>query len=374
MYRGSSSLLLFALFSIVFQHDRSIAAGRFPPTPDEMRRNRFSRIIRMDLEDDTGQSAGKVKDFILNRRSGTVMFGIVTSGGTLGLGRSHKIVPAGTLNANTAKTGAIGFSVSRFKLAEAFDFKRRDLASLQQPGRARELDVIFGLARATQSPSTNHGLQPTGSRATRNPKTSREDRLELASELLGLTVATRNQKIGKISDLLIDPSGHRETIALVASSHALKHRKTYAIPLRRLESTTNNQLSLDAELIAFSTAPRFDLRAWENGSSSETVCWYDDVEPDNTARNFNPENVAQTTPLNQSESMPDLRLTQQIRQEIARAPGLSFTARNVKVVTMSGKVTLKGPVMTPGEKERILNIARKVAGKAGVTDQLEVKQ
>ncbi len=103
MNRASRLFLLLAPLLIGSLHDRASAASSFAPTADEMRRNRFSHIIRMDLEDDTGQSAGKVRDFILSRRTGTVRFGIVVSGGTLGLGRSHKVVPAGTLNANTAK-------------------------------------------------------------------------------------------------------------------------------------------------------------------------------------------------------------------------------------------------------------------------------
>ncbi len=270
-------------------------------------------------------------------------------------------------------------SVSRFKLAEAYDFKRPELATLQQPGRARQLDVIFGLAQpgqsfTTPSSNTSASLQPTGSRTIRGPKNAFADQLELASDLIGQSVITRNQqKIGKISDLLIDPSGHRPAIAIISAGHLLKHRKTYAVPIRRLESTGINQLSIDAELIAFDSAPKFDLRAWENGISSETVCWYDDVAPDNTGRNLNIGNVSKPAPLNQSESRPDLRVTEQIRQEIARAPGLSFTAKNVKVVTVSGKVTLRGPVLTHGEKDRIVTIARKAAGVASVTDELEIK-
>src|SRR5260221_10798018 len=129
---------------------------------------------------DPGKRADKVGIFILRGRTASVRFEIVVGGGSLGLGRSHKVVPAETLNANTAKTSAIGLSVSRFKLAEAYDFKRPELATLQQPGRARQLDVIFGLAQpgqsfTTPSSNTSASLQPTGTRTIRGPKNAFAD-------------------------------------------------------------------------------------------------------------------------------------------------------------------------------------------------------
>ena len=355
-----------------------MAANSFGPTPGELRRSRFSQIIRMDLEDDHGQLAGKIKDFILSRRTGRVRFGIVVSGGTFGLGRLHKVVPAATLNSNTAKTSAIGLSVSRFKLAEAFDFKHRELAALQHPGRAKELDLIFGLAGPNLTPvvisNSNPITSPGGVSSIHDSKKPSEEKLELASELIGQSVTTLSrQRVGKVADLLVDPSGHRPTIAIVSSSRFLKRGNAFTIPVRRLSPVDKNVLSTDAELIAFDSAPKFDLRAWENGTLSDTICSYNDLEPGNTRTKHAAEIVSKPIHLEQSEATVDLRITQQIRQEIAQAPGLSFTARNVTVVTKSGEVTLRGPVLTSDEKARILVIARETAGVSQVKDELEVK-
>ncbi len=51
----------------------------------------------------------------------------------------------------------------------------------------------------------------------------------------------------------------------------------------------------------------------------------------------------------------------------------SVDAKNVKIITVAGKVTLRGPVNTTGEKSGIEAIARNIAGDANVNDQLEVK-
>jgi osmotically-inducible protein OsmY len=53
---------------------------------------------------------------------------------------------------------------------------------------------------------------------------------------------------------------------------------------------------------------------------------------------------------------------------------LSMTAKNVKIVTAGGQVTLRGPVKTAQEKTKIAQIAKSVAGGAQVVDQLDVKE
>jgi osmotically-inducible protein OsmY len=51
---------------------------------------------------------------------------------------------------------------------------------------------------------------------------------------------------------------------------------------------------------------------------------------------------------------------------------LSTTARNVKVVTVSGTVFLRGPVKSEHEKAAIADRAQQIAGPGHVIDQLEI--
>src|SRR5437870_4142781 len=66
--------------------------------------------------------------------------------------------------------------------------------------------------------------------------------------------------------------------------------------------------------------------------------------PDNTGRNVRDRSGATLTPGDQSEAKDDLRLTQQIRKAIMADKSLSTTAKNVKIMTINGAVTLRGPV------------------------------
>lgn len=95
-------------------------------------------------------------------------------------------------------------------------------------------------------------------------------------------------------------------------------------------------------------------------------------KPDNTKVNKRDTDSAALTPLDQGENESDLKVTQQIRQAVMADDSLSFTAKNVKIITMKGKVTLRGPVKTAAERSSIEGAARKVAGANMVDNQLEV--
>jgi hyperosmotically inducible periplasmic protein len=96
--------------------------------------------------------------------------------------------------------------------------------------------------------------------------------------------------------------------------------------------------------------------------------------PDNTKVNERDTNSAAPTPGDQGNNASDLKITQQIRQAVMADGSLSFTAKNVKIITQNGKVTLRGPVNSEDERNRIEAAARKVAGAAQVDNQLEVKK
>jgi hyperosmotically inducible protein len=96
--------------------------------------------------------------------------------------------------------------------------------------------------------------------------------------------------------------------------------------------------------------------------------------PDNTKVNERDTNAAAPTPGDQGNNASDLKITQKIRQAVMGDGALSFTAKNVKIITQNGKVTLRGPVNSEDERSRIEAAARKVAGVAQVDNQLEVKK
>jgi len=96
------------------------------------------------------------------------------------------------------------------------------------------------------------------------------------------------------------------------------------------------------------------------------------VEPDNTGRNVRDRSGDTKTPGDQSENEADRTITQNIRQAITADDSLSTNAKNVKIITNDGTVTLRGPVKSEKEKAEIEAKAKQVAGVKKVDNQLEV--
>jgi len=70
----------------------------------------------------------------------------------------------------------------------------------------------------------------------------------------------------------------------------------------------------------------------------------------------------------------DLDLTQRIRKAVMHDESLSFAARNVKIITRDGHVTLRGRVNSDAEKDAIYQTALREAGAGHVDNQLELDQ
>ena len=99
----------------------------------------------------------------------------------------------------------------------------------------------------------------------------------------------------------------------------------------------------------------------------------DKTKPDNTAINERDRSRETQTSGDQSNSSADLKITQAIRQALVKDSELSMTAKNIKIITDNGQVTLRGPVKNAQEKAKIDQLARSAAGGAKIVDQLDVK-
>ncbi len=94
---------------------------------------------------------------------------------------------------------------------------------------------------------------------------------------------------------------------------------------------------------------------------------------DNTARNARDRSGQAKTSGDQSNSSGDIQITAATRRAVVHDGSLSMLAKNVKIITANGMVTLRGPVNTAAEKATIEKLAHAAAGKAKIANQLEVK-
>lgn len=94
--------------------------------------------------------------------------------------------------------------------------------------------------------------------------------------------------------------------------------------------------------------------------------------PDNTKVNKRDRDDKTLTPPDQSNTYSDRSITKGLRKAVVKAD-LSMNAKNIKIITRKGVVTLRGPVESKEEVEKIAELAKATPGFKSLNNKLEVK-
>jgi hyperosmotically inducible protein len=92
--------------------------------------------------------------------------------------------------------------------------------------------------------------------------------------------------------------------------------------------------------------------------------------PDNSGQN----KVQTTTADHQSNVKADRLTTAQVRKAIMADKDLSTYGHNIKIITVNGTVTLKGPVKSEEEKQKIASDVSGIVSTDKLTNALTVKE
>ena len=218
---------------------------------------------------------------------------------------------------------------------------------------------------------------------------SRLSQLQKASKLIGTPVNNlQAEKLGKVENILVDlPAGRLVAVVVSSGGFLGMGDELSAVPPTALRFTADRDtLQLDASKELLASAPHFKANQWPDFAqpaysggvyraykvdpyfTSDAA-----TQPDNTKLNVRDRSSSTLTPLDQGNSKADLDTTAQIRKEVIAVKDISVNAKNVKIITVDGRVTLRGPVKTAEEKRLIGEIADRIARSENVDNQLEVK-
>jgi hypothetical protein len=197
----------------------------------------------------------------------------------------------------------------------------------------------------------------------------------------------QGENLGKIENFTIDLSAGRIVAVIVSSGGFMgMDNELSAVPPTALRfDAQHDALQLDASKESLASSPHFRASEWPDLNQPDYVGGVYrayNVEPyfttdatnsvDNTRLNVRDRDSRTLTPLDQGNSQADVDTTAQIRQEIMADAGMTTNAKNVKIITLNGHVTLRGPVNTADEKDRIAAIADRIASAGNVDNQLDV--
>jgi hyperosmotically inducible protein len=343
-------------------------------------------VIGMEVKNQR-EKIGKVKELAVDLESGRIIAVILSTGGLLGIGDKHVAVPPRAFQQDSEEKILL-LNTDKEKLKAAPEFDLSKWTECCQEPRIIETYRFYGEQPYFAS-QRRVGETPEAS-ASRNVREStsapRLGHVEKASKVIGMPVKNlQDEKLGKVDNLLIDLASGRVVQVIVSSGGFLGlGDELSAVPPAAFRfNAERDEVRLDVSKDALAKAPHFKASEWPNLDSPvyvDSVYRAYRVEPyfstntmpdvDNTSRNVRDRSVNPITTTDQSNA--DVDLTRRLRQDILSRPGLSANARNVKVITVNGRVTLRGPVNTEEEKRLIGNLATELTGAGNVDNQIEV--
>jgi hyperosmotically inducible protein len=222
--------------------------------------------------------------------------------------------------------------------------------------------------------------------------------LAKGNDIIGLEIRNyQDEKLGKVQDLIVDFGVGRVVGLLVSTGGLLGVGADHAaVPLASFRYDPSRKvLQLDSTQDALKGSPRLQVTSWEEfhqpAAVAEVYKYYRAtpyfsestgttpyVNRDNETANRASDATAnrgsdELTPIDQGNNERDLEMTAHIRKDVMAQSDLSYGAKNVKIITVNGRVTLRGRVSTEAERDLINKLAEAAAAPGQVDNQLQVQ-
>jgi len=333
------------------------------------------KILGMEIKNSQDQKIGKVKDLAINFERGRIAEVIASINGVSGLIAAP---PQIFMVDRAEKVLRVHQDQDQFKNAPKVDLSK--WKETTQNAQVMEVYHFYG----TTSDYFNEGSAVEGRLVVKGGEGT--GYLERASKVIGMPARNlQDEKLGKVEDLMVDLQAGRITEVVISSGGFLGIGDELSVvpPTVFRFNPERDRLQLDTTREALKEAPHFKSGEWPDvGEPAYVTRVYKSyqVEPywssdaDNTARNVRDRDSSTLKPTDQGSNKGDVSTTAQIRKAILAREGMSVNARNVKIITLNGRVTLRGTVNTEEERQRIGEIAARIVPANNVDNQLEVKR
>jgi hyperosmotically inducible periplasmic protein len=345
-----------------------------------------SQLIGREIRDVNNHKIGKVRDLAIDLSNNRIVEVIVATGGFMGIKATDTAIPPGEFfwDADSKKL-VCQLDQEQLRAAPAFEVARwEDSVSsdrVVEIYHRYNIAPYFIDAKVQTSPS----IETKG--ATQLLSGSRAVPLGYivsANKVIGAPVRnSMDERLGKVDNAIVDLNAGRVIVLVVSTGSYLgMGNEVSAIPPQAFRYDADQKaLQLSTTREALRTAPHYKANEWPTFADSQNVAiaynaynipYYQDKMADNSAQNVRDRAGNNVTPMDQGNSAGDRAITARIRREIMSRPGLSTDARNIKIITMDGRVTLRGPVKTSEEESAIIAIAKNaVTVDTKITNQIQ---
>ncbi len=324
--------------------------------PPEAVESGFRKLAGKSVQGTNGEKLGTIRDFVIDKKTGEVVYAVVASGGTLGTGSRLRLVPIAALQPAPAgsdgfiiKIDRVGWERGPALINEAFNAGIIFVSDEQQ----RYLAEAFSAPARTSSPAS----PTTGSRDAQRAASP----YVRASELRDRDIESGGDDIGEVEDVILDLTRGRAMALVELEDDVIGRELAVLIPVEQLDLTNprrqlTTQLTredfrrLDPKRSVIATAPA------RSDSPAETISPTGRTEP--------------AQPPITSAAATLASAARSARQALDNTPALARA--NITVAAEGNALRLRGSVATENEKKQAEAAVRQATSGVNVENQLTV--
>lgn len=211
-------------------------------------------VMRMSVHSSTGEEVGKIKDLVVDTRSGQIVYAVVSSGGVLGVGDTTRAVPMGAIHFENDRRESFALDVSTNDFQKAPAFSSEQLAALADENRA---DYIYRAYHQSWQPLTagNSGDVSTFP-------------LRLASSLMDADLRSGDQTVGHSQDLVVNMNDRKSALIVQPNESFAGTANPFVVPFNYVSvgNVGSDTFTTRVTRNDFTSAQAFDTNAWNSSS------------------------------------------------------------------------------------------------------------
>ncbi len=361
--------------------DTSFAAA----SASQLRKASANELTGTPVKNRSGESLGRIKDFVIDTNSGQVVYAVVGSGGIAGIGERLHPVPVQALN-HEALEGreSMILDVESSRWAQAPRLQRDRLSSLQQDQQGSSIYEYYGQtwrASSQQSASMNNPVRTQGSQSapvdTQLPQQRIEregegQRLALASDLIGKNIRSGSQTVGEVEDVIVQLESGAAAALLDPNDNFAGSDQKYVVPLHRFTLAENNVLTTSLRESDFKSARSAEAGAWASArqeGESDSLFVYQGGQGAERQGGSRSDSARIATPQQPQRGEAPVA---EIRRAIQSDSSLAANQNDIQIEAEGNKLVLRGTVLNEDAKDRIEERAERAAPGWDIDNQIRV--
>ena len=320
-------------------------------------------VLGREVRSSDGEKLGELKDLVVASGAGKIVYGLVESGGVLGVGAKLRAVPFASLSVPMGSAGAISIPATKMKWENATVLKEDELDLLGVESRGRGLFEYYGqdwdreLASLTAKPG------------------EKSFRLLRVAPLLGKKLRNAGQDVGEIEDVIVNFETRRASALIDADDDYVGSPEKFLLSFNEVMISPDKKDTIATPLTRAEFAAAKPVRGeWWEVTTGYPYVWSGYGYTQGIGyMPLNPAAVPANAASNSAPTDKDRIAVADVREALAHDAALADAAQHIILREEGKRLVVRGTVDSKELREKIADRIEDLAKGWDVENELSVK-